>query len=285
MTHIYAGNNMKYYPNILLATLIGIGVPTLATAAAGYNDGNENIVEQTLPDGGWSMSGTRVTVGLGVADSARYVGSNQQKISLMPQLNATWGNGWFAGFPRGVGYNFSADPTLEYGLLATADMGRKQSVSPALNGLGDIGARPELGGFVNYSLTRELRLTSDLRYGAGQDSQGALLGMGLHYRIPLDEKQSATFGISTTLANSNYMQSYYGVTTVQSTASGYGVYTPGAGIREVDLSASYRYKLDKQWSLLTGATLGQLGSNVTNAPMTQSNTHNSVYLQTNYTFR
>lgn len=275
---------MNLYPKTLLAATILMALPVVASAASSYNDSNENIVEQTLPDGGWSMTKARVTIGLGVADSARYVGSNQQKIRLMPVLNATWGNGWFAGFPRGIGYNFSSDPHVEYGLRLGMDMGRKANVSPALAGLGNINARPELGGFWNYGLTQAVRLTSDVRYGAGRDSQGALLGLGLHYLIPVDEKQAVTLAVNTAYANSHYMQSYYGVTAAQSARSGYAIYTPGAGIREVDVSASYRYKLDRQWSLLTGATLGQLGSSVTAAPMTKSNSHNSVYVQTNYTF-
>lgn len=274
---------MKLHRHVLLVSLI-CAMPTMAMAVSGYNDGNENIVEQTLPDGGWNISTARVTMGLGVAETARYVGSDQQRLRLMPVLNATWSNGWFAGFPRGIGYNFSADPRIEYGLKLGVDMGRKSNVSPALNGLGNIGARPEPGAFVNYSLSKELRLTTGLRYGAGRDSQGMLLDAGLHYHIPVDDKQAMTVGVSTTYANSNYMQSYYGVNATQSASSGYAMYTPGAGIREIDLTASYRYKLDRQWSLLTGATLGQLGSAVKAAPMTRSNAHNSVYLQTNYTF-
>ncbi|MGB8518063.1 MAG: MipA/OmpV family protein [Gallionella sp.] len=275
---------MNLHKHTLLVAIICAAFPALATAAGGYNDGNENVVEQTLPDAGWSMGSARVTLGMGLVDATRYVGSNERRVRLMPLLNATWGNGWFAGFPRGVGYNFSTDPRLEYGLRLGIDMGRRENVSPALNGLGDINPRLEPGGFVNYSLTQRLRLTTGLRYGSGRDSQGELLDMGLHYTQPLAENQSLTLGVATTYANSNYMQSFYGVTAAQSATSGYKVYTPGAGMREMDLSASYRYKIDRQWSLLTGATLGKLGSSVTAAPMTLSNAHNSVYVQTNYTF-
>lgn len=278
---------MNLYKQSVLATLVcaSLSAPSAASAATStYNDGNENIVEQTLPDRTSSTGDTRVTAGLGLANTALYVGSNERRYRVMPMLNATWGNGWFAGFPRGVGYNFSADPRMQYGLRLTADMGRKQSVSAALNGLGDIGARPELGGFLNYALSRQLKLDTGVRYGAGRDSQGMLLDLGLHYRIPLADKQSLTFGIATTYANSSYMQSFYGVDAAQAATSKYAVYMPGAGIREVDLTASYTYKLDRQWAVVTGATLGQLGSAVKAAPMTRSNSHNSVYVLTHYTF-
>lgn len=268
----------------LLAALVCTALPTVAHALSTYNDGNENIVEQTIPDVTSKPGETRVTLGLGVADSPRYVGSSHQRVRVIPYVNAIWANGWFAGFPRGVGYNFSTDPRMQYGLRVTLDMGRKVSTSTALKGLGDIGVRPEMGAFMNYALTRQLKLDTNVRYGAGNDSRGALLDLSLHYHIPLAENQFVTVGVGTIYANSSYMQSYYGVNPAQSASSGYKVYTPGAGMREIDLTASYTYKLNRQWAIITGATLGQLGGTVTAAPMSRSSTHNSVYLQTNYTF-
>lgn len=92
------------------------------------------------------------------------------------------------------------------------------------------------------------------------------------------------FGIKTSYANRNYMQSYFGVDATQSLNSGYAPYAPGAGIREVALTAGHMYKLDKQWMVMTGLTYGRLGSVVKRAPMTHSNAHNSIYIQANYTF-
>jgi outer membrane scaffolding protein for murein synthesis (MipA/OmpV family) len=226
----------------------------------------------------------RITVGAGLINSTRYIGSNERRYRAMPTFNAQWKNGWFAGFPRGVGYNFSDRPHMEYGLRLTADMGRKQNASAALNGLGNISPRAELGAFYNFPLSRQIKIDTALRYGAGQDSKGMLLDLGMNYRVPYNDAQSFLFGIKTSYANRNYMQSYFGVDATQSVDSGYAQYTPGAGIREVDLTAGHMYKLDKQWMVMTGLTYGRLGSVAKGAPMTRSNAHNSVYIQANYTF-
>lgn len=79
-----------------------------------------------------------ITLGVGLLNSTRYIGSNARHYRAMPTISAQWKNGWFAGFPRGIGYNFYDTPRREYGLRLTADMGRKQNASIALNGLGDI---------------------------------------------------------------------------------------------------------------------------------------------------
>ncbi len=271
---------MSHHQRSVLAALL---CASLFSASA-HADSTDEVVTQTIPERESVNEDVRVTLGLGVANTTRYVGSSKRRNRAMLTLNAIWKNGWFAGFPRGIGYNFSADSRMEYGLRLTADMGRKQGTSTALHGLGDIGTKPELGPFLSYSLNRQLRLSSSMRYGAGADSRGMLLDLGLHYRVPVAERQSVMFGIATTYANSSYMQSYFGVSAAQAQTTKYALYTPGAGIREVDLTASYTYKIDRQWAVVTGATFGQLGNVVKAAPMTRSNYHNTVYVQANYTF-
>lgn len=256
---------MNFYPISFLLSLLCISLPAYADSEPSSNS-------------------ARVTIGGGIANTARYLGSNERRYRLIPTFNAQWQNGWFAGFPRGVGYNFSSDPHAEYGLRLTADHGRKQNVSTALGGLGDIAMRAELGGFYNLALSREIKFNTGLRYGAGQDRHGAVLDLGMNYRIALTEDRFLTLGIKTSYANNHYMQSYFGVTAAQSARSGYAVSTPKAGISEVGLSANYLYKIDRNWSVLTGISYAQLGSIVQAAPMSRSHSASSLNLLTSYTF-
>lgn len=271
---------MNFYRKTCLSTLIFASL----LSSSVYADNTPETLTKTSPSAELSNDEVRITMGIGLANTARYVGSNERRYRVMPTLNAQWKNGWFAGFPRGVGYNFSSDPHTEYGVRLGLDMGRKQTASAALNGLGNINARAELGGFYNLALSRQIKLNTGLRYGAGSDSKGMLLDANLNYRLPLSEHDFASFGLATTYANSNYMQSYYGVNATQSANSGYAVYTPGAGIREVALTANYTHKIDRQWAVVSSVSLGQLGSAVKAAPMSRSSTHNSVHISTNYTF-
>lgn len=165
-----------------------------------------------------------------------------------------------------------------------ADFGRKQTASTALNGLGDIGARAELGGFVDFNPGRSIRLSAGVRYGSGLDRNGALLDLSTNYRIFLTENQHLALGISASYANSNYMQSYYGVTAAQSAASGYAVYTPDSGLRDINLNARHTCKIDRNWNVVTGITVGKLGNNIKSAPMTNTSSHNSAMVALNYSF-
>ena len=80
------------------------------------------------------------------------------------------------------------------------DFGRSESRSPVLAGMGDIKARPEIGGFFNFYLSRDFNLTSTLRYGSGNDRRGAQIDLGAVYAVQLAPQWRTSFGVSTTIA-------------------------------------------------------------------------------------
>ena len=191
-------------------------------------------------------------VGIAFVAGRAYQGSNEARNLLLPQLEYQWSNGWFAGTSNGIGYNFSKERGVDYGLRLTADFGRKESRSPALNGMGDIDPRAEVGAFFNYPVSPDFVLTSSLRYGAGDSSNGALLLLGGTYSTAIAPRWRMGAGISANWANAAYMQSYFGVTNAQSVSSGYAPYSPGAGLRDVRASLSITYLMSPRM-VVTGA--------------------------------
>jgi outer membrane scaffolding protein for murein synthesis (MipA/OmpV family) len=189
-------------------------------------------------------------------------------------LNYQWANGWFAGTERGVGYGFAPksagpSPAVQYGVLLGADLGRKAGDSDRLKGMGDVDARPELGGFVSYALAPPLRLTSSLRYGSGNNSDGAQLNFNATYSMEVAPGWRASLNASTSLANASYMQSYFGVSQTQSGSSGYAVYSPGAGFKDVSGGLTLSYQLNPRTSINTGLSASALLGDARTSPLTQ----------------
>ncbi len=207
------------------------------------------------------------TVGAVMVAAPRYMGSDERGWLVLPSIDYRWKNGWFAGFSNGIGYVFPSRPDMQYGLRVTADIGRKESRSDALAGMGNIHPRAEAGAFFNYFPTQELFLTSSLRYGAGNDWNGMQIDLGAGYSAPLAPKWRGTIGVAATYVNGAYMQAYFGVTPQQAAASGYAVYTPGAGFRDVRLNASLVYAIDARWSLTGALTVGALQSEAKDSPI------------------
>lgn len=216
-----------------------------------------------------------------IAGSA-YAGSDERRTMLVPLLDYQWKNGWFAGTANGIGINLSKRPDLQYGLRLTADFGRKASRSDALNGMGDVDAAPEVGLFFNQSLTREVFLTSSLRYGAGDG--GVVLDLGAGYATALAPSWRLAVGGAVSLADATYLQSFFGVNSSQSAASGYAEYRPSAGLRDGRANLALTYLFNRQTSLTTGLTLSALQGDARDSPLVRQATSTSGVMVLSHAF-
>ncbi|MCF8168022.1 MAG: MipA/OmpV family protein [Rhodoferax sp.] len=223
-------------------------------------------------------------VSLWVSSKADYSGSDAPRVAVMPALEYQWANGWFAGTNRGVGYNFSKDPTLQYGLGLGVDFGRKESVTGALAGMGSMDAKVEYGAFLNYAPDRHWRLSSVLRYGSGDTGEGATANFGANYAMDIAPQWRLDLGVATTWANSQSMQSYFGVNATQSQQSGHAVYSPAAGLRDVSYSLNLSYQITPKISVSGGIKATSLVGDARNSPIVTSPQSVSGSLSVGYAF-
>lgn len=202
----------------------------------------------------------------------------------MPALEYQWANGWFAGTNRGVGYNFSSNPDWQYGLGLGLDFGRKESATGALAGMGGIGSKVEYGAFLNYAPDRHWQLSSLLRYGSGEKGQGAVATFGANYNMDIAPKWRLAWGVSTTWANSQYMLSYFGVSTTQSAESGHAVYSPNSGMRDVSSSLNLSYHVSPRTVVSGGLKATSLVGAAKKSPVVTSPQSVSGSLSVGYAF-
>jgi len=222
--------------------------------------------------------------GLALIAGHEYLGSDERKLMAFPILDYQWKNGWFAGTSNGVGYQFASPANMQYGVRVTADLGRRESASSALAGVGNIDAAPELGAFFNYFITPEWFLTSSFRYGAGNDNDGVQVDVGAGYATQLSAQWRVAVGIAGTYVNADYMQAFYGITPAQSATSLYPGYTPGAGWRDIRGNASVTYFFNKEWSATAALTVRSLQGRVADSPLVREDTPLAGVLAVNYSF-
>ena len=209
-------------------------------------------------------------VGAAVVFGDAYMGSDENRTRVLPSLDYQWQNGWFAGTTNGIGYNFSDSPReMSYGLRVTADFGRKENRSEALRGMGDVDARAEFGGFFNYYLTREIAVFTTLRYGSGDGSDGVVVDLGLAYTTLLAPGWRLGLTLGTTWVDSNYMQSFFGVTPEQSLTSAYAPYSAGSGIRDVRTGVSLTYDITSNIGVTTAVAARSLQGDAKDSPLTR----------------
>lgn len=223
----------------------------------------------------------RGIIGLAIMSGTQNIGGNNRP-QMLPIIEYHWSNGWFAGTRQGIGYSFSQNPDLQYGVFLNADLGRP-ATGPS-NGIAAIGAKPVLGAFANYSLSREWMMTSSLRYGAGSSSKGAVIDLGANYNFELSPQLHMMAGVAASLANSDYMQSYYGVTANQSITTGYATYSPSAGLKDVRTNLMLRFDMSRELAITAGLTATQLSNAAKSSPIISKPNSISGLLTVSYAF-
>jgi outer membrane scaffolding protein for murein synthesis (MipA/OmpV family) len=200
----------------------------------------------------------------------RYIGSDENRVMLVPVLDYQWANGWFAGLGNGVGYNASSTPGLHFGPRLTVDLGRKESRSSALRGMGDVNPSAELGGFVSYSPQQAVSLTASLRAGSGEDHKGVRLDLGASYGFVLSPQLRLRLGVHGTVYNQAHMQTDFGVTAAQAARSGYAVYTPKGGFEDLRASVGLSYAFSMRTVLTTSVSTTTLVGDAKTSPLVRN---------------
>lgn len=240
------------------------GLAALLLAAAG-SAGAQQVLEYdqvNLGDGGHGLAGGALAV------RQCYLGSDDQKVALLPVFEYRWNNGFFAGIGNGVGYNFSQTKGLNYGVRVAPDFGRKEDSCDGLRGLGDIGRRIAVGGFYNQQFGYGLSVHTSLKAGTAGGS-GVLADLGVAWTTPLAERTRLRLDGAVSIANGVYMQKYFGVTAEQSASSGYAQHVANAGARDWRGTVSIGHAFTPSLLFSAGITVRELLGDAADSPITR----------------
>jgi len=218
-------------------------------------------------------------IGLNTSYAPAYQGATQTRIKLTPgfflrygRFTVTNSSGYVTRREddvfRGLGVDLRNTSRLRINLAGRYDAGRSESSATALNGLGDV--KPTL----RLRLSATYRLDDGWRAGAGWSVDvlgrgGGNFGdvsFGREMRWSPDTVWS--WGASLSAANDRYMQTYFGIDEEQAARTGYPVYRPGTGLRDVGLFANLRTELNADWVLLAGIGATRLIGPAAASPLT-----------------
>ncbi len=167
------------------------------------------------------------------------------------------------------------------------DGGRQESSSEALKGLGDIPS------------TLRVRTSGTYLIGEGWSGGATVvfdaLGRGggwqgdVHFGRELRASPDTTwsFGGALAYAGDRHMQTYFGITEEQSARTGYPVYTPPAGLRDVSASINGRSQLGgdwQRWHVFYGGSASRLLGPAAASPLTRQRNAWSVNAGLAYRF-
>lgn len=241
-----------------------------------------NVPPATPAEAAAAAGTWRFAVGGGASYAPRYEGAAHDRLRFMPLLEASYDNGKFFISPlRGVGYNFSDERDVQYGVRLVPGHIRRQSADPQLNGMGDIGFTPEAGLFFNQRFA-PWYVSSGIT--TGSHGTHAELGGGIGF--PLSAADRLRVGVNLNWGDARYNQTYFGVTPAQAAASGnvLTAYNAGPGIKDYALTGNWVHNYDKNWFNSAGVSYKWLAGSALHSPLTQRSSAGSVNFLVGYRF-
>lgn len=237
----------------------------LAAAAAPAVGASPGVPEPAEPARRWG-----VAVGAVASVGPEFAGSSRIGFNLQPGLALRWGRvslasrsafavrGEGAAAQGGLRVELVRSERWRSSLGLRWDSGRDEDSSAQLEGLGDV------RGTLRARLSLGYRFDDGWRAGAAftQDALGRGGGWQGELNAGRDIRLTPSTGLGASVAvgfgGSRWQQNHFGITPEQSRRSGYAVYTPGAGLRDVVFSLGGRTELGDGWAWFYGASVSRL---------------------------
>ncbi|MFA7061374.1 MAG: MipA/OmpV family protein [Pedobacter sp.] len=258
--------------NLLIQAVVALVFSFSAPAMVQAED-NEKKVKNN-----WDVS-----LGLGIGVAPVYEGSKHYLPSPIPMLAISWRNTVSLGIDGLSLYHKSGG--FRYGAALTYDPGRQEdgknifgmsSGDHRLEGLGDIKATFGVKAFASYDVhpfqhIPLVVLDASVTKLLGSSNDGVLVQGGLAMPFQLGQNWRLTPKVSTTWANNQYMEDYFGVTPEQAARSRFSVYKAKVGMKDASIGLNVKYSITKNWFVTGDGRVKKLLSDAASSPISATN--------------
>lgn len=188
----------------------------------------------------------RVRVGLGAQLRPKFMGSKDHEIAPLWDIDFASGTREFRfeapddtfGIPVVSSNGFAFGPDFN---LSTS---RKDS--EVGEPLGKVPTTFEAGGFVQYDVSKSIRLRAELRKGIG-GHKGVVGAVGADYVWRDGDRYVFSIGPRLLFSNERYQQAYFGVSPAAALASGLPAYRPRGGIHAIAVTSGLSYQFNPRF--------------------------------------
>jgi len=240
----------------------------------------QRLFEPTVPT--WE-----VELGLGSQLAPAAAGLERYNVQGGPAVDIRYKDIAFLSTGEGLGANLFSFRHVSVGGAVSYDMGRSPHVDGRdLNGLGTIHAAPELKFFATTVLSESFPLTirADVRKQLGA-SFGYIGDLGAYLPMPGSSEKFAWFlGPSVTVADTRYMNTYFGVSHNQAASTRYPYYKAHGGFQSAGVGVSTDYFVTPHVLLNLDAAYARLLGSAADSPITQTKDEGTVSLAVLYKF-
>lgn len=251
------------------------------------------FAQERTADDGWGL-----IVGAGALHSPTYEGDDESRLSILPNIQVSYGDRFFASVQEGVGYRVIKDPGFEAGPIMRVKFSRDEDGDQvfAINGddttdligLGDVDTSIELGGFIAYE-AGPVTFSAEARQAVtGHEGFVADLGVKWSGRAFLFGPPVIwSVGPRAKLVDDSYNSAYFSVDAAQSVASGLPLFEAEGGLHSYGIGATAIVPFTDEWSAVIVAGYDRLEGDAADNPLVQlrgSKDQASIGVFLSYTF-
>lgn len=208
------------------------------------------------------------SLGLGVGVTPDYEGSDDYEAVPIPLAQVVWDTGQYVELqgPK-LKANLIASETWRLGPMANYRRGRDDVDDKKVDKLEDVDDAFELGLFGGVIVNNwDFALEAAQDVADGHD--GFLLKLRGGYAWRLNPFWILSAGVSTTYADDDYMESYFGIDEENAARSGLKTFNADSGIKDVAFDLGVAYNFADNWSLRAIGSYTRLVSDAADSPVT-----------------
>lgn len=243
----------------------------LLTGLTGLTGAADALATERRPAG---PAGWRVGLGLAPVVSPVYEGADDYGFSVFPDLRFQYRDRFFASVPEGVRYRLINGTHFKAGPIARIRFGRdeRDGGSPFLvsgsagdlDGLGDVDAAAELGGFARYQHDA-WRARVELRHGLG-GHDGVVGDVSLDYTGG-DRRWRYAIGPRMRFGSADFVSAYFDVDARQSARSGLPTFDADGGANSIGIGFSVIIPQERDLTLVLFGGYDRLLGDIADAPL------------------
>ena len=238
---------------LLVAAAAVFVVPSVADAQSAQPDSSVwtlpvpavSLPFLPTPAGLWT-----VAIGAGGNFRPDFEGATHHLLSPVPifSVQRAGSHQQFIGPRDGAGIALFDTGSFRAGPVGTFLPARKASSDSALNGLYDVKATIELGGFIEYFPVDWFRARAEVRRGFG-GSTGVFADLSADAIVPVWDRLTWSAGPRLSFANTHGTSPFFGIDQTEALASGLPVFNAAGGLHSVGAGTQLRYQITSQWEV------------------------------------
>jgi outer membrane protein len=203
-----------------------------------------------LPIGPPVSGNWTVMVGVGGGYTADFEGAKRSMLSPVPifSIRRAGSAEQFRGPRDGASIALIDFGDLRAGPVGKFVAARKANSYSELNGLGDVSAAVELGGFVEYFPVDWFRTRVETRQGLG-GHHGVVADFSADVIVPVIQRFTVSAGPRFTWESTKATSPYFGIDAVQAMATGLPAFNAKGGAHSVGAGAQLSYRVNPQWEV------------------------------------